>query len=100
MNATEILNLVRADYADLLTDNRPLLAVENVCDGNLYKLVCEAGYCSTKEVGDLFGWYRPIRQLAPILCESAAMNRAEKAGIGHYDCLDDFLAAAQPIATA
>lgn len=78
MKTSSIHQTVLRENAALLADARPLHDSQGLLDS----LASECGMSCEKSVGNEWNtWLTPISEVARMLCDSAAMHRAEKAGL-------------------
>lgn len=97
--AKEILNETKAEYSDLLNDDRLCYEMTDLetsrAGSDLADLASESGHGSLKGcLNDWNAWDKKVSEVASNLIESVAMCRAHE--VGHeYDDLDGFLEAAK-----
>jgi hypothetical protein len=89
----QILENLQSKYASLLKESTPMCEYS---DSLLDTLATEAGYASASQIGNEHGsWSAPVSSVAKDLVECAAQLEAEKAGLGRWESLDEFLAEAK-----
>lgn len=95
ISAAGVLAAVKREHASLLADDNELCESDTRDTSPLDTLAMAAGYSGIKQVGNDWNvWSSKVSEVALMLCECVAKQRAEAAGLGEWSDLDEFLALA------